>query len=236
MIPEQFRNSRFVIGALALLVGFLGFLPATVSSEEIGRLGDASAPLAHDFVGARKCKSCHGKELMGNQNATWQKGPHRSSFTTLANPESLRIGRERDLTELPSESPECLACHVTAFGVPPERIWKPLKASEGVQCESCHGPGRDYRKKKIMADLEEARSKGLWDPDSERGICLRCHNEASPTFDPQRYTLADGSSTGFDYEQAAARIAHPIPEHVKGHYIELRKKQKEEEERQKQAQ
>jgi hypothetical protein len=35
---------------------------------------------------------------------------------------------------------------------------------------------------------------------------------------------------GFDYDQAAQRIAHPIPEHVKGHYLELRKKQRDEEE------
>jgi hypothetical protein len=84
-----------------------------------------------------------------------------------------------------------------------------------------------------MADIDKAREKGLWDPGSDHGICLRCHNDASPTVDPLRYTLSDGSTRAFDYEQAADRIAHPIPEHVKGHYIELRKKQKEEEERQK---
>lgn len=228
--PHSVRKFQAALVAVAFL------LSATAAPGDVGRLGDAGAAISHDFIGARKCKSCHGKELMGDQNSTWLKGPHAHGFTTLTSSESQEIARAQGLAGEASEAPECLACHVTAFGVPPERIWKPLKASEGVQCESCHGPGRDYRKKKIMADLEEARSKGLWDPDSERGICLRCHNEASPTFDPQRYTLADGSSTGFDYEQAAARIAHPIPEHVKGHYIELRKKQKEEEERQKQAQ
>ena len=218
------RNFHAALGTLVLL------LPAAAAPGDVGVLGDASAPIAHDFIGARKCKSCHGKELMGDQNATWLSGPHAGAFDTLTSSASLEIARARGLEGQPSEAPECLACHITAFGVPPERIWKPLTAKEGVQCESCHGPGRDYRKKKIMADLEEAREKGLWDPDSERGICLRCHNEASPTFDPHRYTLADGSPAGFDYEQAAARIAHPIPEHVKGHYIELRKKQKEEEE------
>ena len=220
----------------ATLIGLVFLLSATASPGEVSRLGDAGASISHDFIGARKCKSCHGKELMGDQNSTWLKGPHARGFKTLTRSVSQEIARARGLEGQASEAPECLACHITAFGVPPERIWKPLTASEGVQCESCHGPGRDYRKKKIMADLEEARAKGLWDPDSERGICLRCHNEASPTFDPQRYTLADGSTAGFDYEQAATQIAHPIPEHVKGHYIELRKKQKEEEERQKQAQ
>ena len=80
-----------------------------------------------------------------------------------------------------------------------------------------------------MDDLDEARAKGLWDPDAESGICEHCHNEASPTFDPRRYTLPDGSTTGFDYDQALDKIAHPIPEHVKGRYLELRKKEKAEE-------
>ena len=196
-----------------------------------GAVGDAAAVIEHDFVGARKCKSCHGKELMGDQNATWRKGLHRRAFDTLKSPESLALAKARGLEVPPSEAPECLACHVTAFGVPEARIWKPLVPAAGVQCESCHGPGRDYRKKKVMDDLDHAREKGLWDPNGENGICQRCHNEASPTFDPERYTLEDGSTVGFDYTQAAERISHPIPPHVKGHYIELRKKQKEEEER-----
>ena len=56
--------------------------------------------------------------------------------------------------------------------------------------------------------------------------CLACHNEESPTFDPARYTLPDGSSAGFDFELAKERIPHPIPEHVKGRFIELEKEEK----------
>ena len=231
MISGHFSSPRLLVLTFALFAGSFGLFYTPVSAQEADLLGDASAQLSHDFVGARKCKSCHGKDLMGNQNATWQNGPHHGSFETLKSPDSLRIGRDRNLARAPADSPECLVCHVTAFGVPAERIWKPLQADDGVQCESCHGPGRDYRKKKIMANLKNARKKGLWDPDSDRGICLRCHNDSSPTFDPERYSLGDGTRAGFDYEQAAARIAHPIPEHVKGNYIELRKKQKEEEER-----
>ena len=216
--------------ALSLLLA-AACLPLASPVALADTVGDAAAVIEHDFVGARKCKSCHGKELMGDQNATWSKGPHYQAFETLKNAESLALAQARGLEVPPSEAPECLACHVTAFGVPAERIWKPLQHAEGVQCESCHGPGRDYRKKKVMDDLDRARAKGLWNPDGEHGICLRCHNEASPTFDPQRYTLEDGSTSGFDYPQAAERISHPIPADVKGRYLELRKKQKEEEER-----
>jgi hypothetical protein len=37
---------------------------------------------------------------------------------------------------------------------------------------------------------------------------------------------ADGSHSGFDYEQSLKSIQHPIPAEVKGHYIELEKKEK----------
>ena len=101
-----------------------------------------------------------------------------------------------------------------------------LETADGVQCESCHGPGRDYRKKKIMSDVEKARAKGLWDAENDAAICTACHNEKSPTFDPERYTLPDGTTTGFDFEQAKARVPHEIPEHVKGRYVELEEEEK----------
>jgi hypothetical protein len=216
-------------GPILLLVAsiHLGWHSAANSAE----IGDAAALIEHDFVGARKCKSCHGKELMGDQHSTWLAGPHHRGFEILKGPDALAVGEVLRLKAAPAESPECLICHVTAYGIPETRIREPLTQADGVQCESCHGPGRDFRKKKIMSNLKRARAKGLWDPANDHGICLRCHNSQSPTHDPQRYTLADGSTTDFDYEQAMGEILHPIPEHVKGHYIELRAKEKAEEKR-----
>ena len=117
---------------------------------------------------------------------------------------------------------------MTAHGVPPTQIAHLLDPADGVQCESCHGPGREYRKKKIMSDREKALAKGLWDVGEDPAICTSCHNPESPTFDPKRYELADGTHTGFDFEQATARIVHAIPEDVKGRYVELEKQQKKE--------
>lgn len=203
-------------------------LPETTRAQ--GRLhGDAAGTIEHDYVGAAKCKSCHKKELMGDQYGIWLQGPHKRAFEVLANEQSLAIATDKGLTVPPSEAPECLMCHVTAYGVDAARLMNELDPADGVQCESCHGPGRDYRKKKIMADRELAEAKGLWDPVADPGICLRCHNRASPTFDPARYTLPDGTTTDFDLEQAVAEIPHPIPAEVKGRYIELEKKKRAEE-------
>jgi hypothetical protein len=42
-----------------------------------------------------------------------------------------------------------------------------------LDCESCHGPGSEYRALKIMKDPEAARAAGLVDPAAE--FCATCH-------------------------------------------------------------
>jgi hypothetical protein len=200
----------------ALLAAILVAAPASADSE-------------HDYVGVEKCRTCHEKELMGNQVATWSKGPHGRAYETLLSEASLAIVVDLGLAEAAVESDACLRCHVTAHGVSPLRIAHLLARSDGVQCESCHGPGRDYRKKKIMADRERAARKGLLDAGSDATICTACHNEESPTFDPNRYSLADGTTVGFDFEIAKTRVPHEIPENVKGRFIELEELEKERE-------
>ncbi len=185
----------------------------------------SSASAEHDYVGVAKCRTCHKKDLIGNQYSVWQQGPHARAFETLASEASQAIAVQRGIEGPAQEAAECLECHSTAHGVPAERQAYPLDAALGVQCESCHGPGRDYRKKTVMSDRDEAVAKGLWDADAS--LCVTCHNERSPTFDPERYVVHGGTS-GFDFDQAVARIRHAIPEDVKGNYIALEKKAKEE--------
>ena len=113
---------------------------------------------------------------------------------------------------------DCLRCHATAFGLEPDQIHKkPLKISDGVQCESCHGAGSGYRKKKVMSDRDKAIAAGMWEPGKDEKICTACHNSDSPTWDEAK---------GFDYEKMKEEIAHPIPEHVKGKYLELEKEER----------
>ena len=77
-----------------------------------------------------------------------------------------------------------------------------------------------------MSDRKKAIGKGLWPADEDPAICTACHNPQSPTWDPARFTLDDGRSVGFDFELGKQRIAHPIPEDVKGRYLELEEEQK----------
>jgi hypothetical protein len=163
----------------------------------------------HEFVGARKCKTCHGKDSIGNQYDAWLEGKHAKAFETLAGEKAAKWAAKAGVDD-PQTDEKCVKCHVTAYGVPADRISRSFDRTAGVQCEACHGAGRDYRKKRIMADPEKAESKGLV-PQSEK-VCVRCHNDESPAWDPERYVRADGSRVGFDYDQAVEAIAHPVPE------------------------
>lgn len=205
------------------------FCLAVLVAEGAGAEDTLVRPLdsgEHDYVGVEKCRTCHKKELIGNQHAAWLEGPHRRAYETLSSERSLALGKELGLSGPPNQSAECLRCHVSAYGVSAVRIANPVPHEDGVGCESCHGPGRDYRKKKIMSDVEKASAKGLWDAAKHAEVCEACHNPSSPTYDPDRYQLPDGTTSGFDFEIAKTRVPHPIPEDVKGRYLELEKAKK----------
>jgi hypothetical protein len=168
------------------------------------------------YVGVADCGRCHKKELIGDQLGVWKKGPHAKAMQALKSDEAKKIATERGLTVAPDQSDDCVRCHATAHGLEKAQIFKkPLAISDGVQCESCHGPGSEYRKKKIMSDHEKAMAAGMWDPGENEKVCTTCHNKDSPTWD---------AAKGFDFEAAKKEIEHPIPEDVKGHYLELEKK------------
>lgn len=190
-------ETLFVMFALLLPVSYV----SAVSAEEPGQ--------AHEYVGARKCKSCHGKEGIGNQYDSWLATSHAKALDTLATDEAKKWASEANIAD-PQNDEKCVKCHVTAYGVPAEQLGRKFDRTEGVQCEACHGAGKDYRKKKYMVDREVAESRGMIPQNAD--VCLGCHNDESPAWDPERYTLADGTKSGFDYDQAVAAIAHPVPE------------------------
>ena len=161
------------------------------------------------FSGVAKCRTCHEKQDIGDQYGVWADSPHAKALETLGSEAARKIAAQRGLGSDPRQIDACLACHTTAHAEPKDRIARSYKAEEGVTCEACHGPGSIYRRKEIMLDHKKALANGMLEPGAE--TCAACHNERSPSWNPSRYTLAGGQKVGFDFAQAKARIAHPVP-------------------------
>lgn len=161
------------------------------------------------LIGTKKCAMCHKKDDKGNQYAKWQAGPHSKTIEVLGTEEAKAVGAKLGIND-PQTSGACLKCHSTAYFFTEELQSDAVMVEDGVSCESCHGPGADYKKKSIMESREESIANGMIYPAREKS-CTQCHNESSPTWKPDRYTLADGSTTGFDLEQAYEKIKHERP-------------------------
>lgn len=122
----------------------------------------------HDFVGAERCRACHTA-----QYEVWAAGPHARAMDPLSE-------RER-------RDPRCTQCHTMA----PDETDASLT---GIQCETCHGPGRWYSKDHVMRDAELRAALRFVVPDEN--TCARCHTASSPTLRP------------FSYAEALERIRH----------------------------
>lgn len=150
------------------------------------------------YVGVKKCQVCHTTPEIGDQYGIWKSSKHSKSYDTLLTEESKRIAKERGLKVPPHEAPECLECHVTAYGLDTLQFNSPLVKEHGIQCESCHGPGSEYKKIGIMLDREKSLANGLIIPTEK--TCVQCHNERSPKYKP------------FKFDDFIKKIEHKVPE------------------------
>lgn len=127
------------------------------------------------YVGAKKCRICH-LDIYDS----WQKSKHAKAMSLL------------DDEQRADES--CVRCHSTGKKADGTLI-------ENVECEACHGPGSEYRKMRVMKNLDKAIQLGLIVNDE--AVCVGCHNEASPTF--KGFTYVPGDPDGIHIMPSAAK-------------------------------
>lgn len=176
--------SRITAKSLAALV-VIGFALSTMTvfAEDAAPAGDPT------YIGSGKCKMCHKGEKNGNIYETWMETKHAKSMESL-----IAKGEQNNAA--------CLACHTTGYGTPSgfgaDTTMHNAEALGGVGCESCHGPGSNYKSKKVMESREASLAAGMIIPTE--ATCKTCHNEKSPTF------------KGFNFEEAWAKIKHAVPD------------------------
>jgi hypothetical protein len=142
------------------------FLLPTVLLPALFALADG----AGGYIGWKGCEACHGKVA-----EAWKKHRHAAAF------EHLKKSGQEDL-------PSCLRCHSTGYGQPGGFIDNELTPElAGVQCEECHGPGRQHAAAPESGHITAA-------PDV--ATCRQCHTASQ---DP-----------GFDYARKAKDV-HRAP-------------------------
>lgn len=182
-------------------------------SAVFGVLLGGPAQAADEYVGQGQCKVCHNKAAEGEQWNKWKAEKHAKAFDTLKTPEADKIAKDKGLTKPAAESPECLKCHVTAYDAATSAAPAKIVPADGVQCESCHGAGSQHMDagKKKMFKKDESVDPKQFVTKIDESTCTKCHNDQSPTWKADRYTKADGTKVGFDYEQAKEKVSHPNP-------------------------
>ena len=116
------------------------------------------------YTGAEACRECHRQQWQ-----VWSESLHSKAFQRLE-----EVGKSFD--------PDCIVCHTVGFEKPGGYIDTRLTMHLlDVQCESCHGPGREHvesRGKKPTPNRKWGRKR----------ICSQCHTQPhSPEFDPDSY-------------------------------------------------
>jgi cytochrome c peroxidase len=168
------------------------------------------------YVGNTQCKTCHNAKDAGEQWNVWKKTAHANAYQTLLSDKAKEIAAKKGLTVPPNEAPECLRCHVTGYDPQKKAAPDKIKMEDGVQCESCHGPSsahidvakKLFTNKALIESVDIVHTHVIPDENTCRG----CHNQDNPTYNPERYTLPDGSKADFDFAQAYEKIKHNWPE------------------------
>lgn len=152
------------------------------------RADNRAAPAtATSYTGAGSCTSsnCHGSvwpktggKIDQNEYTQWAaKDKHAKAYAVLFEPRSKQIARNL-MIERPETATVCLDCHATNAAAN-ERA-SSFDISDGVGCESCHGPASAWLGQHTTRDWTHGQSvrAGMVDTKDVKKrteVCLSCH-------------------------------------------------------------
>ena len=136
-------------------MAFLLLIAAWIAGGAATVRQPAPPPDTSGYVWDAACKDCHAEI-----HAAWGRTKHATAINRLSEAERQQA---------------CIGCHVTgAATLLPNPSGGTLNA--GVQCESCHGPGRQHAQSAASGSPAPFARK----PDQK--MCEECHSSKSPHF------------------------------------------------------
>ena len=167
------KKKTFIAGLILAVTVMVAFSVSSVSSKNAGNF---------KYVGVSKCQTCHKSDAAGKQLDIWQNSKHSQAFKTLQTEAADKIAKDKGFSTKAAETPQCIKCHVLGKDINPDELTESFVKEDGVQCETCHGPGSEYKAMSIMKDKQKAIENGLNVPTDRNAFCTTCHNPESPTF------------------------------------------------------
>lgn len=145
---------------------------------------ETNSVAAPKFLGAQSCSTsgCHGGAGELNKQFTlWTQYDfhHQRPVATLTTARSERLAKVLQIAD-PTKHARCTACHAPFQTVPAALLDKDVKVTEGVSCESCHGPAEKWllshtRKDYSHADRVHSGMRDLKNPYVRANTCVACH-------------------------------------------------------------
>ncbi|MBV1916557.1 MAG: cytochrome c family protein, partial [Sphingomonadaceae bacterium] len=153
-------------------------------------LASSGAAASGRFEGVASCagSTCHGRsegdgkivrqdELRSWQEPSSKSGAHARAYTALTSPRGARIAADLGLGKA-ANAPACLGCHATF--APVGQRGDRFLLSDGVGCESCHGPSSGWLSSHYAVPATHAKNIAgglvpLERADVRAAVCLDCH-------------------------------------------------------------
>jgi|WetSurMetagenome_2_1015567.scaffolds.fasta_scaffold48246_3 hypothetical protein len=167
------KKKAFIIGLSLVIAVLIAFSSTSVNSKNAG---------SFKYVGVSKCQTCHKTDAQGKQFDIWQNSKHSQAWKTLQSEAADKIAKDKGFSTKAAETPQCIKCHVLGKDIVPDELSDTFVKEDGVQCESCHGPGSEYKSISVMKDKQKAIENGLNVPSDKAQFCVNCHNPESPSY------------------------------------------------------
>jgi hypothetical protein len=193
--PRRIAGKAHLSWGRSLLPGLvLAALALTAILIGLPRDNSAQAQAGYSYTGVASCagSTCHGRSegngavVRQDEIATWQSasavsGAHSRAYSVLASPRGQQIARSLGWDNATRRA-ECLGCHATTVAA--SDAGPRFLTSDGVGCESCHGPAASW----IATHYEVAGTHPanvanglvpLDQPQTRARVCLDCHYGSS---------------------------------------------------------
>jgi Cytochrome c554 and c-prime len=180
-LPQSTPSRSLLLSAAALL------LTAVSPSITVAQSGAAASPGAGKYTGPGSCAStaCHGaitpqniNEVLQNEYSIWiVQDKHARAYNALTGAIGERMAGILGVGKAEA-APKCLACH--ALNPPADLRSRTFDVSEGVSCESCHGPASGWLGPHTERNWTHAQSVAAGMVDTRDIVkrtekCLSCH-------------------------------------------------------------